>query len=72
MSFAMESSCCRRELPIVIGWSFFPLAQTDLICYVYGSLRIDVRKLLAGILLGEGIICALYIFLGRQLLSFVW
>jgi uncharacterized membrane protein YdjX (TVP38/TMEM64 family) len=62
----------RRELPIVIAWSFFPLAPTDLICYVCGSLRIDVRKLLAGILVGEGIICALYIFLGRQLLSFVW
>ena len=62
----------RRELPIVIAWSFFPLAPTDLICYVCGSLGIDVRKLLVGILVGEGVICALYIFLGRQLLSFVW
>jgi Uncharacterized conserved protein len=62
----------RRELPIVIGWSFFPIVPTDLICYVCGSLRIDVRKMLAGILVGEGIICALYIFLGRQLLSLLW
>lgn len=62
----------RRELPIVIGWSFFPLAPTDLICYVCGSLGVDVRKMLAGILVGEGIICALYIFLGRQLLSFLF
>jgi uncharacterized membrane protein YdjX (TVP38/TMEM64 family) len=61
----------RQELPIVIGWSFFPLAPTDLICYVCGSLGVDVRKMLAGILIGEGIICALYIFLGRQLLSFL-
>src|SRR5262245_30874193 len=61
----------RRELPIVIGWSFVPVVPTDLICYVCGSLRIDVRKMLAGILVGEGIICALYIFLGRQLLSFL-
>jgi uncharacterized membrane protein YdjX (TVP38/TMEM64 family) len=60
-----------RELPIVIGWSLFPLVPTDLICYVCGSLQIDVRKMLAGILVGEGIICALYIFLGRQLLSLV-
>jgi uncharacterized membrane protein YdjX (TVP38/TMEM64 family) len=61
----------RRELPIVIGWSLFPFVPTDLICYVCGSLQIDVRKMLIGILVGEGIICALYIFLGRQLLSLV-
>ena len=61
----------RQELPIVIGWSLFPLAPTDLICYVCGSLGVDVRKMLIGILIGEGIICALYIFLGRQLLSFL-
>ena len=61
----------RQELPIVIGWSFFPLAPTDLICYVCGSLGVDVRKMLAGILVGEGIICAVYIFMGRQLLSFL-
>jgi uncharacterized membrane protein YdjX (TVP38/TMEM64 family) len=62
----------RRELPIVIGWSLFPIVPTDLLCYVCGSLRIDIRKMLVGILVGEGIICALYIFLGRQLLSLVW
>lgn len=62
----------RRELPIVIGWSLFPIVPTDVICYVCGSLRIDIRKMLIGILVGEGIICALYIFLGRQLFSFVW
>src|SRR5215472_5264773 len=28
----------RHELPIIIGWSFFPLAPTDLICYVCGVL----------------------------------
>ena len=61
----------RRELPIVIAWSLFPFVPTDLICYVCGSLGVDVRKMLAGILVGEGIICAVYIFLGRQLLSFV-
>jgi len=61
----------RRELPIVIAWSFFPLAPTDLICYVCGSLGVDVRKMLAGIVVGEGIICTVYILLGRQLLSFV-
>lgn len=61
----------RRELPIVIAWSFFPFFPTDLICYVCGSLGVDVRKMLAGVFVGEGLICALYIFLGRQLLSFL-
>jgi uncharacterized membrane protein YdjX (TVP38/TMEM64 family) len=61
----------RRELLIVIVWSFFPLVPTDLICYVCGSLEVDIRKMLAGILIGEGVICAVYIFLGRQLLSLV-
>jgi len=59
----------RSELPIVIAWSFFPFVPTDLICYVCGSLGIDVRKLILGVLVGEGIICAIYIVLGRQLLA---
>jgi uncharacterized membrane protein YdjX (TVP38/TMEM64 family) len=57
----------RRELPIVIAWSFFPLAPTDLVCYVCGALRVDLRKCLLGVAVGEGAICGLYIFLGRQL-----
>jgi uncharacterized membrane protein YdjX (TVP38/TMEM64 family) len=59
----------RWELPIVIGWSVFPFVPTDLICYVCGALRVDVRKMLAGVLVGEGAICAAYIYLGRHLLS---
>ena len=59
----------RWELPIVIGWSVFPFVPTDLICYVCGALDVDIRKLLAGVLLGEGVICAVYIYMGRQVLS---
>ena len=61
----------KHELPIVIGWSFFPLAPTDLICYVCGTMKIDFKKCLLGILIGEGSICAIYIFLGDSLLRFV-
>jgi uncharacterized membrane protein YdjX (TVP38/TMEM64 family) len=61
----------KNELPIIIGWSFFPLAPTDLICYLCGVLRVDFRKFLIGILIGEGTICAIYIFLGDQLLRFL-
>jgi uncharacterized membrane protein YdjX (TVP38/TMEM64 family) len=58
----------RHELPIIIGWSWFPLAPTDLICYVCGALRISRVKLVAGVAIGEGTICAIYIFAGDRLL----
>ncbi len=58
----------RHQLPIIIAWSFFPLAPTDLICYVCGVLRVDFWKFIFGVLVGEGAICALYIFLGDQAL----
>ena len=38
----------RRELPIVIAWSFFPIAPTDLVCYVCGALKVDLKKCLLG------------------------
>ena len=60
----------KNELSIIIGWSFFPLAPTDLICYVCGALRVDFKKFLFGIFIGEGLICAIYIFLGDSLLRF--
>jgi uncharacterized membrane protein YdjX (TVP38/TMEM64 family) len=56
----------RRELPIVIAWSFFPLAPTDAVCYVCGALRIDLKTCLLGVVIGEGAICAIYIFMGAH------
>ena len=61
----------RRELPIVIVWSFFPIAPTDLVCYVCGALKVDLKKCLLGVTIGEGAICAIYIFLGGQALAFL-
>lgn len=58
----------RYELPIIIGWSFFPLVPTDLICYVCGVLRVRFWTFLLGVTLGEGAICAVYIYGGDQLL----
>jgi uncharacterized membrane protein YdjX (TVP38/TMEM64 family) len=54
----------RHGLPIIIGWSFFPFAPTDLICYLAGVLRIHITTLLIGVGIGEGAISAIYIFLG--------
>jgi uncharacterized membrane protein YdjX (TVP38/TMEM64 family) len=61
----------RRELPIVIIWSFLPIAPTDLVCYVCGSLEVDLKKCLLGVTIGEGAICAIYIFLGGQALAWL-
>ena len=61
----------RRELPIVIAWSFFPVAPTDLVCYVCGALKVDLKKCLLGVTIGEGAICAIYIFLGGRALDLV-
>jgi len=58
----------RHELPIIIGWSFFPLAPTDVIVYVCGVLKVDLMKCLLGVLIGEGAICAVYIFAGDAML----
>jgi len=51
-----------KELPIIIAWSFFPVVPTDLIIYVSSSLRISYLKCVIGVLIGEGILNALYIF----------
>jgi uncharacterized membrane protein YdjX (TVP38/TMEM64 family) len=56
------------EMPIIIGWSFFPLLPTDVICYVCGALEIDYKKFLLGVAIGEGTICAIYIYLGGRFL----
>jgi uncharacterized membrane protein YdjX (TVP38/TMEM64 family) len=60
----LKAALQKYELPVIIGWSFFPFAPTDLICYVCGVLKIDLRKCLLGVGIGEGVICAVYIFLG--------
>jgi uncharacterized membrane protein YdjX (TVP38/TMEM64 family) len=61
----------RRPTAIVIGWSFFPLAPTDLICYLCGVMRVRFDRFILGVLIGEGAICAIYIFLGDRLLRWL-
>lgn len=52
----------RYELPAIIIWSMAPFLPTDVICYLAGTARVNVGKFVLGILIGEGVICALYIF----------
>ena len=60
----MRAALQKHQLPIIIFWSFFPLLPTDLICYVCGALKINFAKTMLGEALGEGTICAIYIFSG--------
>ena len=57
-----KDALSRKELPIIAGWSFFPVVPTDLIIYVSSTLRIPYLKCLFGVLIGEGLLNALYIF----------
>jgi uncharacterized membrane protein YdjX (TVP38/TMEM64 family) len=67
----LQTALARYELPVIVGWSFFPLVPTDVIGYVCGTLRVNFAKYLVGIAIGEGTICALYIFLGAHAMRFL-
>lgn len=61
----------KNELLIVILWSSAPFLPTDLICYVCGTLDMNIRKFILGVLIGEGVMCFIYIFLGKELLGVI-
>jgi uncharacterized membrane protein YdjX (TVP38/TMEM64 family) len=65
----LESGLKKFELPIIVGWSLCPILPTDLVCCVSGIMKLSLPKLLLGILIGEGICCALYIFYGEQMIA---
>ena len=56
-----------RELSVIILWGFFPAVPTDMICYVSETLNIKLWKCLLGVAIGEGMICAIYIFGGGRI-----
>jgi uncharacterized membrane protein YdjX (TVP38/TMEM64 family) len=58
----------RHELPIIIGWSFLLFLPTDLLCYVCGTLRIHFAKFIVGVVIGEGAVYGIYIYLGDRIL----
>lgn len=58
----LKKALHRKELPIIAGWSFFPVVPTDLIIYVSSTLKIPFWKCALGIVIGEGTLNALYIF----------
>jgi uncharacterized membrane protein YdjX (TVP38/TMEM64 family) len=65
----LQHALRRNPTSIVTAWSFLPIVPTDLICYVCGVMKISFRRFLVGVLIGEGAICAIYIFAGASLLD---
>jgi len=52
-------------------WAFFPLVPTDLVCYLAGTTKMKYWKFIAAVMVGELILCSIYIFFGGALLNFV-
>jgi polyvinyl alcohol dehydrogenase (cytochrome) len=65
----LQNALRRNPTSIVTAWSFLPIVPTDLICYVCGVMKISFRRFMLGVLVGEGAICAIYIFAGTSLLD---
>src|SRR6185295_9351357 len=65
----VRAALARNPTTIVAAWSFLPVAPTDLICYLCGAMEISFGRFMLGVLLGEGAICAAYIFAGQALLD---
>ncbi|CAL2075579.1 TVP38/TMEM64 family protein [Tenacibaculum sp. 190524A05c] len=52
---------------LVLGWSFFPLVPTDIICYVAGIIKMPFKYMFMGVFIGELVLVSFYIFSGSFL-----
>ncbi len=61
---------CKQKLQspkatfLVLGWSFFPLVPTDIICYVAGIVKMPFKHMFLGVFIGELILVSFYVFFG--------
>lgn len=56
---------------IVLGWSFFPLVPTDLVCYISGATHMKYFKFIVAVFLGEVILVSTYLYTGESLFSWI-
>ncbi|CAA6829582.1 MAG: Unknown protein [uncultured Aureispira sp.] len=56
---------------LVAAWAWFPFVPTDIICYVAGLVQMRFSIMITGIFLGETILISLYLYLGKDILSFM-
>lgn len=55
----------------VLGWAFFPLVPTDIVCYVAGTIRMNIVRFLSAIFFGELILVNLYVYGSSFLFSWL-
>ena len=55
----------------VLGWAFFPLVPTDLICYVAGTIKMNIFRFLSAIFLGELVLVSIYVYGSNFLFSWL-
>jgi len=46
----------------VVAWAFFPLAPTDLVCFLAGTTRMNYLRFIIAIAMGELAICLFYTY----------
>ena len=54
----------------VAFWSFFLVLPTDLVCYIAWAVRMNIYKFLSAVTLWEGFVVGIFIFGGRDVLSY--
>ncbi len=59
----------QHGLWVVFLWALFPAVPTDLISYVAGTLRINFRRFLLSVTLGQTILALIYVLGGTTLLK---
>jgi uncharacterized membrane protein YdjX (TVP38/TMEM64 family) len=64
-----EGQIQQKGFWIVVGWSMFPFVPTDAVCYVAGTLRMQLGKFTAGVALGELPIVVFYVWATGSLFS---
>ena len=68
----IKHALSKKELPFIILRSFLPFTPTDVICYVCEILKIKLWKCLVGVLIGEWVVVAIYIFGFSEILDRLW
>ncbi len=48
---------------VVLGWAFFPLVPTDLICYVAGITKMRYIPFITALFIGETVLIGLYLWI---------
>jgi len=51
----------------VVVWAFFPLVPTDAVCYVAGSVNMNIVKFLFAVFSGELVLVSFYIWVAKKI-----